>query len=270
MATNGQGAGQHDYHEIGEELERRLRLSSYPLAIKLLENEASIPEGALRPRRDLGHRLWQCQAYQMSRRGGTTVAMLAQDQWCFEPVVGYGLEEGPAAFYDGYNRYPRDVVTLDAGRHYAEDFPRLEVGKYVGVVSAPLNSTPFEPDLITIYCDSTQLSLLLLAREWKDGHDLKCSLSSHAACVYGVVPPFLSGECQIAVPCRGDHWVAFARHDEIILTIPRNKLADLMMGLRYVAETGSKLPSPYYLSVEHPLPECYTRIAEGMSYFKPR
>jgi uncharacterized protein (DUF169 family) len=34
----------------------------------------------------------------------------------------------------------------------------------------------FEPDLVIIYCDSEQLSLLILAREYKDGHDLPCQL----------------------------------------------------------------------------------------------
>lgn len=104
---------------------------------------------------------------------------------------------------EGYNRYPKDVATREAGRHYAEEFPRLEAGKYIGIASAPLKATNFEPDVVMIYCDSAQLGLLLLGREYQEGHNLKCFISGHAACVYGVVPAMQTGECQVAAPCRG-------------------------------------------------------------------
>ena len=228
------------YRECGQELERRLRLKTFPVAVKLLEQEADIPDGVKRPLKDFGHHLSLCQGFQLSRRDGEVIAMLSEDMWCFEPVVGYGLAEPPEYFMQGHNRYPHDVASLEAGSHYADEFPRLEVGKYVGVVSAPLGETNFEPDLVMIYCDSAQLSLLLLAREYKDGYNLKCAISSHAACVYAVVPAMQTGECQIAIPCRGDHYRAMAGDDEMIFTVPKEQMEDMMMGLRHVNSTGSK------------------------------
>jgi uncharacterized protein (DUF169 family) len=254
------------YRAWGEELQQRLRLKTFPLAVKLLEKEADIPHGAQRPLRDLGHHLSVCQAYQISRREGTVVAMLKEDMWCFEPVVGYGLAEAPSYFLEGHNRFPDDVTTLEAGRHYAEQFPRLELGRYIGVVSAPLKTSDFEPDLVLIYCDSAQLSLLLLARECKEGYNLKCALSSHAACVYAVVPALQNGQCQVAVPCRGDHYVAMAGDDEMIFTIPRDRLEDLIAGLSYVSRTGSRLPTGYALLPEYPLPGSYEKIARIIGY----
>ena len=156
------------YQEYGDELERRLRSKTFPLAIKMLESEKDIPGGAKRPLKDLGHHFSLCQVLQMSRREGRIMAMLKEDHWCFEPVVGYGLGEPPAFFLDGHNRYPKDVATLEAGKHYADEFPRLKVGKYIVLASAPLKATNFEPDVVTVYCDSTQLCLLLLGREYKD------------------------------------------------------------------------------------------------------
>ena len=234
--------------------------------MKLLEKEGDIPNGAQRPLRDFGYHLSLCQGYQISRREGTAVAMLKEDMWCFEPVVGYGLGEPPAYFLEGHNRSPSDVETLEAGRHYAEEFPRLEVGKYVGVVSAPLRITNFEPDLVMIYCDSAQLGLLLLGREYKGGYNLKCALSSHAACVYAIVPAVQSGDCQVAIPCRGDHYSAMAGDDEMIFTVPRGKLEDLMAGLRHVEKSGSRLPRGYRMQHEYPMSEGYKKIAQMMGY----
>lgn len=254
------------YRGYGDELERQLRLRTFPLALKLLESEGDIPNGAKRPLRDFGHHLSLCQAYQISRRDGVVLAMLKEDHWCPEPVIGYGLGDPPQYFMEGHNRYPHDVETLKAGSHYAQEFPRLDVGKYVGLAMAPLTTTDFEPDLVMIYCDSSQLNLLLLAREYKEGYDLKCALSSHAACVYGVVPAAQSGACQVAVPCRGDHYRAMAGDDEIIFTVPKGKLEDLMAGLTYVKSSGSRLPKAYPIVPEYPLRESYEKIAKMMGY----
>jgi uncharacterized protein (DUF169 family) len=256
------------YREYGEELERKLRLKTFPIALKLLKTEKDIPEGAIRPLKDLGYHISLCQTFQMSRREGKTVAMLKEDNWCCEPVIGFGLGEPPEYFLQGHNRYPRDVATLEAGKHYAEQFPRLEAGKYIGVVSGPLRSTHFEPEYVTIYCDSSQLCLLMLGREYKDGNNLKCALSSHAACVYGVIPSVLSGECQVGVPCRGDHYRAMAGDEEMIFTVPKGKLEDLMIGLRHVESTGSKLPQGYSFRPEYPLHDSYKKIAQMMGYTK--
>lgn len=255
-----------NYKKYGEELEARLRLQSYPLALKLLKSESDVPPDAYRPLRDSGYRLSLCQAYESSRRGGREIAMLKEDMWCFEPVVGYGLGEPPEYFLEGHNRYPVDVETLEAGRHYAEQFPRLEVGKCVGVASAPLKSASFDPDLVMIYCNSEQLNLLLLGREFKEGYNLPCALSSHAACVYAVVPVVQSGNCQVAVPCRGDRWSAAAESDEMIFSVPVEKLDGLMEGLRHVETTGSKLPHERRLHPEYELGDSYRKIAEMMGY----
>ena len=256
------------YHEYAEELEKRLRLKTFPVAVKLLERESDIPDVAKRPLRDMGHHLSLCQAFQLSRRAGETVAMLLEDNWCFEPVVGYGLAEPPQYFMEGHNRYPRDVSTLEAGSHYAEEFPRLETGKYVGIVSAPLAQTPFEPQVVMVYGDSAQLGLLLLGREYREGFNLKCALSSHAACVYAVVPAVQTGHCQVAVPCRGDHYRAMAGDDEMIFTVPQAGLEELMAGLRHVNSTGSRLPTGYGFLPEYPLPESYAKIARLIGYLK--
>ena len=248
-------------HKYGEELEKRVRLKTFPLAVKLIEKEGDIPEGAVRPLRDLGYHMPLCQAFATSRREGTLMAALKQDMLCFEPVVGYGMAEPPQYFLDGNNRFPQDVESLEVGKNYATDFPRLPVGKYIGVISAPLNTTSFEPDLVVIYCDSAQLSLLLLAREYKIGYDLKQSLSSHAACVYSVVPAIQTGECRVAIPCRGDHYFGIAGDDELVFTIPIKQLDDLMEGLRFLETTGSKLPKNYSMMHEPEFPESYMKIA---------
>jgi uncharacterized protein (DUF169 family) len=252
------------FQKHAEELERRIRLQSYVLALKLLEGGAKIPRGSERPLRDWGYRVPVCQGYALSRKEGKTVAMFQEDMQCCEPVIGYGWAKAPSYFLQGNNRYPQDVKDLRAGRNYAADFPRLAFGKCKGVVSAPLSGVNFVPDMILIYCNSAQLSLLLLGREYMDGHDLKCSLSSHAACVYSVVPPLQTKACQVAIPCRGDRYFAMAGDDEIILSVPAPRIGELLKGLRHLDKHGSRLPRNPAMQREPKFPESYMKILDGM------
>ena len=70
-----------EFNKYGEELERQLMLRTSPIAVKMLEKEADIPKEAIRPKKDRGYHLAQCQAFALSRREGTTVAMLKEDNW---------------------------------------------------------------------------------------------------------------------------------------------------------------------------------------------
>ena len=88
------------FHKYGEELERRIRLQTFPLAVKLLARETDTPPRAERPLRDWKYHVPLCQGFAVSRKQGTTVAMFKEDMWCFEPVVGYGWDDPPQYFLE--------------------------------------------------------------------------------------------------------------------------------------------------------------------------
>jgi hypothetical protein len=59
-----------------------------------------------------------------------------------------------------------------------------------------------------------------------------------------------------------------AGDEEMIFTVPQGKLQDLMIGLRHVESTGSKLPQGYAFRPEYPLHDSYKKIAQMMGYIK--
>jgi uncharacterized protein (DUF169 family) len=254
------------FNEYGRRIEEQIRPRSYPLAIKMVEREEDIPEEAERPKRDFGMCMSTCQCFALSRMFGATMAQLFEDMWCPEPVIGLGLAEPPQYFLDGHNRYPDGVESLEAGANWAQEFPRFETGRYVGVVSAPLRTASFEPDVAVIYCDSAQLLRLLLGVAYKDGLDINTVLGGHAACVYAVVPSIVKGECQAAVPCRGDRGRSFAQDDEIIFSVPRDKIGDLALGLEQKG-TGS-IPTRFSMKAEYKLSTSYAEMARLMGMRK--
>ena len=251
----------YELSSYGEDLERLLLLRTSPIAVKLLEREEDIPEGAIRPKRDRGVHLAQCQAFAMSRRQRATVAILKEDNWCWSPVIGFGLVEPPDFFLKGQITFPRMVASLEAAKNLAETSPRLEYGKYIGVVSAPLKTAHFSPDLVIIYGNSAQLRSLLLAIKYKEGYQVTSTFDPIDSCVYSIVPVILTGQCRITMPDPGDYERALAGEDEIIFSVPIDKLEELILGIRHLEEIG--LGYSHFVQEmrpDFPRPEFYKKL----------
>jgi len=253
---------QYDLQKFGEEFEKYVRPKYFPLAVKLLEKEEDIPEEAIRPKRDLGDRLSLCQAYGMSRRGGEVIAMLKEDMWCPEPIICYGLVEPPGYFLEGHMNLTREggqyLKDLEAAKNYANSLPRFEVGKYIGVVSSPIMKARFNPDLIMVYCNSAQITQLVSAAAYKAGCGITSTISG-GVCIRSVVPPMKTKEYQISVPCNGDRRWGLAQDGDLIFTIPKEKMEDLIEGLR---RTAGRYPVNFVVKPEHELPPGYMHTLE--------
>ncbi len=223
-----------EIHRDAEYLADKLRLRTYPLAIKLLKSEKEIPDEAIRPMKDMDVHLDLCQAFAMSRWTNKTVAMLKEDMWCFEPVVGFGLAEPPDAFLEGKNRYPASAMTPEAAREWVRRMPRLPVNKYIGVLSAPLNKCTFLPDVFIIYCDGAQLTHLMIAKNALDGKDIYAQISGHAGCVYYIVPVIKEKDFKVSSPCKGDRCYTRTQDTEIVFSGPVEKLSELVSAMKYL------------------------------------
>ena len=238
-----------DYNRYGEELERLLLLRTSPLAVKILVKEEEIPKDAIRPRKDRGFHLSQCQAFAMSRRQRITVAMLKVDNWCWAPLIGFGLVDSQAA------------EKFEMTKDQVKILPRLEYGKYLGIVSAPLRAASFEPDLVLIYSNTAQLRSMLLAIKYKEGILASSQFDPINSCVYSVVHVLLTGQYRINLPCAGEHQRAMPGEDELIFSVPRDKIEGLILELRQAEKMKAGYNySSFEMRPDFPQPEFYKEL----------
>ena len=237
-----------EYNTFGEDLERIMRLRTSPVAVKMLEKEADIPEGAIRPKRDRGYHLAQCQAFAMSRRQKTTVAMLKEDNWCWAPLMAYGHIDPSAA--ENFPEIKNEVKKL----------PMFERGKYIGILSAPLKFANFEPDLVLIYSNNAQLRFMLLALSHKEGLQVTSPFNPIASCAYSVIPA-MAGEYRVTLPDPGEYDRALAAEDEIIFSVPKDKIEGLVSQLkRYEERKFGYIDSSMEMMPDFPRPEFYKKL----------
>lgn len=208
-----------EFNKYGEDLERLMPLRTSPMAVKMLEKEGDIPAGAIRPKKDRGIHIAQCQAFAMSRRQKETVAMLKEDNWCFAPMIGYGQVEKPD----------------DPELQVFVSFPTFEMNKYVGIVSAPLKTANFEPDVVLIYSNTAQMRNMLMPLSFRNKDEIDYCFFP-PACVYQVVPVMTSGRYMVTLPDPGDYMRALATDDEIIISVPAARMEEFITGIRRMVE----------------------------------
>ena len=257
-------------HEQALALERLLRLQSMPIALKMLAKEEAIPEGALRPVRDMGHHLSFCQALALTRRKGLTIAETKSDMWCFEPVVGLGFVKPPGQFLEGHNRYPGSACTIAAGAAWAQNMPRFAHPTYSAVVTAPLEAAGFEPDIMMLYGSPAVMTQIMMAKNWLDGKDIQSTMTGHAACVYYVVPALKEQQWRMSIPCGGDLRRTGCDDYSMVFSAPADALTDLLAGLEAMRDTDCGLPSAPSFAIEYPLEKSYVEIGKiiGMNWVK--
>jgi uncharacterized protein (DUF169 family) len=234
-----------DFNRCGQELEQLLLLRTSPLAVKMMEKESDIPKGAVRPFKDRGIHIAQCQAFAMSRRQKETVAMLKEDNWCFAALIAYGLVDKPK----------------DPELQLFVDFPTFERDKYVGIVSAPLRTANFEPDVVVIYSNPAQLRNMMLPFHFGGEESLVDCHFFPPACAYQIIPVMSSGKLMVTLPDPGDYHRALAGEDEIILSVPKDKIEGLVTGLRQFeeGEFGYAHANMYMLH-DFPQPDFYQML----------
>ena len=236
-----------DCNRYGEELENILGLSTSPIAVKMLEKEADIPAGAVRPKKDRGYHLAQCQAFAMSRRERVAVAMLKEDNWCPGAVLAYGL-------------VPRPDDPAARAQNPSDFF---EYGKYIGILTAPLKKAAFAPDAVIIYCDTNQLRIILLSLKMEDRPLVKSNFFPFS-CSNSVVPVMLRGEYWINLPDPGEYARALTIAGEMMFSVPGDKLAGLVENLGQFERNESGFAhEQVMMRPDFPQPELYKKVFES-------
>lgn len=235
-----------ELNAYGEKLEQALMLRTSPIAVKMLEREEDIPEGALRPKRDKGYHLAQCQAFALARRQGQMVAMLKEDHWCFAALLAYGLVE-------------RD--TEDEFLNTYASFPSFEYGKYIGMVTAPLKTATYEPDLVLIYADPAQVRQILMWVKFSEKTTVFSEFDPIDSCSYSVVPVMEKGEYRITIPDPGEYARTASREDELIFSVPAAKLQGFIESMeRTQGMERDSIWRHIEMRPDFPRPDFYTNL----------
>jgi len=238
-----------EFNKYGEELESLLCLKTSPVAVRMLRSEDEIPDGAYRPKRDKNKHYAQCQVFSLSRRDRMTVAMLKDDNWCLGPIMAYGLVEMP----------PPPPA---AGAAPSIQYKHFEYGKYVGILTAPLKTAQFEPDLVLVYSDTNQLRDMLLSLKEEEKPKVRTNLFP-ISCAFCITNPIIDNEYWVNLPDPGEYVRALTQPGEMIFSIPVPKLPEFMEGLRKFDKESMFAHEQMMMESDFEQPDIYKQMFES-------
>ena len=241
------------YHEMGRTFIDKLKLTTYPVAVKMTISDEDVPKAAVQPSVIFGDEVPACLVYTYCRRTGTTFYLTRDDIACKPILLYFGLdelsdEEDLFRAWADHAGYKRDLAAEKKSR--IED-ARFEPHRFKGFVVSPLHETLVKPDLAMIFCSPLILSHLILAATY-DGDDIISHFNGmESSCKEGIIRTYQTRQCQVVSPGMGDRILAGVQDHEMIFSVPEGRFETVVENL-FLA--GNKLQEPSPFRIPHPVP----------------
>jgi dephospho-CoA kinase len=233
----------HDWEKLIRRMELLMRLKSFPVAFKMLENKEQLDQIPFMRRTQRKTTL--CQLITLVRNFDWTVGAERDD--FLSPMCAsiIGLTDTPEIYKDGTFRSIVWVKTREDGMRYEASIPRLPLGKYEAVAMAPLVYKPFEPDIVLIYANPAQMMLLINALQFEDYEVMEFYCVGESSCSDAIARCYISGKPSLTIPCYGERRYGHAQDEDLVMAIPAGMIVKALKGMEVLYRRGIRYPISY-------------------------
>ncbi|MDW5562143.1 MAG: DUF169 domain-containing protein [Methanomassiliicoccus sp.] len=235
----------HNWKAITEELRNKVCLPAYPVGVKLLE----------KPRELLDYRdarlltdTTPCHMAAIARynRAEGLVGASSQGTKCLWGAACLGLVRTPERLSEGDLNLPF-TQNVEAARRLHENMYMLgNAGKrFSGVIMAPLDIVPFDPDVIVMYMSPARALRLVIAFAYARGEVVSVRMTGQASLCSAIARAVDAGAVTVDVPCMGDRAYGLVQESEVVVAFPAPRIEELMEGLRETEGTASYPYKPF-------------------------
>jgi dephospho-CoA kinase len=232
-----------DWEKPVRRMELLMRLKSFPVAFKMLEDKQALSEIPFVRR--LAHKSTLCQLINLVRNFDWTVGADLDDfmgDMC--PSI-IGLTEVPEYMKDGTFRSIVWTKSRADGEKYENSIPRLPSGRYQAVVMAPLVYNPFDPDIVLIYANPAQMMLLINSLQFENYEVMQFYCVGESSCSDAIARCYLSGKPALTIPCYGERRYGHAQDDELAIALPAEAMDRALRGMEALYTRGIRYPISY-------------------------
>ena len=251
-----------NYERIDNQLNKYLRLATFPIGVKLLENSEDLNNVKYLKKPE--HKIALCQIFSYARYYGWTMGCTKEDNLCPLAEISLGFEKSNKLFEEGAFFIGRYNETKEAAKKTTSTMPKLTYGQYSAVVAGALSRIDFKPDLILIWGNSSQIMRIIQGYLWKRGGRITMSTFCDGVCADTISNAILTGELQIAFPCLGDRRFGLAMDSDLIASIPFGIVEEIVEGMEKTHKAGTRYPIPYQISA----PEFFMKLKKQLDKAK--
>ena len=244
-----------------------LRLKTFPVAVKFLQNEADFPEKARRPSITMGKRIALCQGVTMARNYGWTVGLAREDIICVPAAIAFGFSDAmdPSVSLAGLFLEIGFSNSDDLARKETSSMSRFENGEIKGIVLAPMEKASFEPNTVLIYGNPAQMMRMAQAWSYVTGERLTGEFGGKVECDEYLIAPFKMQCPRVVIPGNGERIFSATQDDEMVLAFPIKCLADFVKGLKEAGKAvGARYPVTPYQNFQPDLPSAHKKLGKEL------
>ncbi len=232
-----------DWEKPIRRMELLMRLKSFPVAFKMLENKEDLSQIPFLRRPE--NKITMCQMITLVRNFDWTIGADLDD--FLSPMCPsiIGMTDIPEPLKDGTFRSIVWVQTKEDGKRYENAIPRLPLGKYEAVAMAPLVYNPFDPDIVLIYANPAQMMLLINALQFEDYEVMQFFCVGESSCSDAIARCYLTGKPSLTIPCYGERRYGHAQDEDLVMAIPAPMMGKALRGLEVLYRRGIRYPISY-------------------------
>jgi uncharacterized protein (DUF169 family) len=227
-----------------KKMESLLRLRTFPVGLKMLEDPEDLKRNPWLRRPE--QKLSLCQLITIVRTFDWTVGGTAEDLVTPGCSSVLGLAELPEFVKDGSMRSTVWLEKKEDAAMCESVIQRIPTGKYRAFTLAPLAYDPFVPDIVLLYGNPAQMSLLINAIQFDRYERLVSYSVGESSCSDVIGRCFVDRVPALSVPCYGERRFGHAADDEMAIGLPVEDCERILANLNILYKRGIRYPiSPY-------------------------
>ena len=225
-------------------MESLLRLKTFPVGLKLLEKEEELASNAWlrKPQEELS----LCQMITIVRTFDWTLGGTADDLVTPGCASVLGLAELPEFVTDGTMRSIVWLEKKDDAATCEAVIQRIPYGKYKAFMLAPTAYDPFIPDIVLMYGNPAQMSIMVNAIQYDRFERLIFYSVGETSCSDVIGRCFVDQVPALSIPCYGERRFGHAADDELAIGLPAKDCARILSNLEILYKKGIRYPISQY------------------------
>jgi uncharacterized protein (DUF169 family) len=228
-----------DYAASSEVLRTSLKLKGSPVALAFARAKEDIPPGMPEVEKTIRH----CMMVNLARNEGRTFYATADKHECNGGGWALGLKEltptlANGTFYFKLGKF----ASIPASERTMKNIPHLPTGSTHATLYAPLEKTPFTPQVILLVTNPWAMLKLAQSTLFRMGGRLHAEFAGiQSVCSDACATVYLTGKPNFSLGCDGSRKFSGIADDEMVMGFPAEMLPDLVDAVKIITQApGSK------------------------------
>jgi uncharacterized protein (DUF169 family) len=227
------------YPEVAEALKKLLKLSGSPVAFRFVTKKEDIPAGIEKIDKTIRH----CSMVGLARNEGRIFYAVSENHECNGGAWSLGLREITESLKNGDFYYKLGKFESSAAcKRTIDRVAHLNPGDTFATLYAPLEKTPFDPQIVIIIASPWAMLKLSQSVLFRLGGRINAEFAGiQSVCSDACAQTYLNGHINFSMGCDGSRKFSGIEDGEMVIGIPAELLPEIVESLTVVAGApGSK------------------------------